>query len=244
MYHKDGGQGAEILGTRVQGAAWPSASRDGKYLYFMERTPGEVVNWAARTDDNPDADDDLVADLFQGAYQLRRLELRNGSITPVTSGLASRQYRLSNGGAIAGEVSPDGRWLASGDAFRWHDQLQGPRVRSRSALWLRDLETGKGREILMDPIEQDMSRHEYRGSPRLSWMPDGKSSSLRLAEKLGASMWRRNVSRSRSRRVVARCQSKRGHASASRTIRSTSHSQVATASRRQPAGFEAIGRIG
>ena len=177
MYHRDGGVGMEIVGTRAPGAAWPSASSDGKYLYFMERTPGELVSWAYSGDTNPEGDDDLVGDLMQGAYQLRRLELRSGTITPVTSGEASRQYRLSSGGAIAGEVSPDGRWLAFARripegtiTFKGHEF--GP----RSALWLRDLETGRER-VLMDPVEQDMSEGmKYsRVLPGYSWTPDSKS---------------------------------------------------------------------
>ena len=92
MYGIDGGPVRELLGASQRGAAWPSLSRDGRYLYYHLSV-------------GPD-------DLVKGAYQLRRLELETGRISEVTTGTDQAQYRGSSGGAIAPEVSPDGRWLA------------------------------------------------------------------------------------------------------------------------------------
>src|SRR5205807_7534605 len=98
-------------------------------------------------------------------------------LPPVTSGGASRQYRLSNGGASAGEVSPDGRWLAFGRRIPDGTILyKGHEFGPRTALWLRDLETGR-EKVLMDPVEQDVSEGmKYsRVLPGYGWTADGKS---------------------------------------------------------------------
>ncbi|MGQ0648912.1 MAG: amidohydrolase family protein [Gemmatimonadaceae bacterium] len=181
MYHRDGGEGVQVVPSTVQGASWPSASRDGKYVYFQEQTPGQAVTWLHDDDDDP-----ILNDALLGGYQIRRLELRTNAITPVTSGSASRQYRLSSGGAYAGEVSPDGRWLAF--ARRIPDGTivyKGHEFGPRTALWLRDLQTGHER-VLMDPIEQDMAEgmKVSRVLPGYSWMPDGQSIVIAAGGKL------------------------------------------------------------
>lgn len=164
MYHRDGGEGVQLIGPEVAGASWPSPSADGRYMYFHMSTPGQEVYHIAR---NP----------LQGAYNIRRLELASGKITAVTSGEPSRQYRRSSGGAYGGEVSPDGRWLAFGRripdgtiTYKGHEF--GP----RTALWLRDLHTGAER-VVMDPIEMDMTEggKNLRVLPGYNWAPDGRS---------------------------------------------------------------------
>jgi Tol biopolymer transport system component len=180
MYHRDGGEGVEIL-AKVPGADWPSASRDGKYLYFQEATGGETPAWTADGDEGR-----TVQDVLQGGTQLRRLELATSAVTPITSGLPSRQYRLSSGGGYAGEVSPDGRWLAF--ARRIADgtiTFKGHEFGPRTALWVRDLETGAER-VVMDPIEQDMveGMKVLRILPGYGWTPDGKSIVISAGGKL------------------------------------------------------------
>ena len=189
MYHKDGGRGVEILGGG--GVRWPSPSPDGLYLYFQASTSGQPVFWTAPGEGGtvPGGDefpgsggihgqDGLVSDILTGAIQVRRLDLETGEVTPVTDGQATRQLRLFSGGAYAPEVSPDGRYVAFGRripdgriSFKGHEF--GP----RSALWLRDLETGAER-VIMDPIEQDLA--EGLGSkadrvlPGYTWFDDGR----------------------------------------------------------------------
>ena len=88
-----------------------------------------------------------------------------------------QQGQSSSGGGLAPEVSPDGRWLAF--ARRIPDgtiSFKGLKFGPRTALWLRDLETGTER-LLMDPIEVDMAEgmKVSRDLPGYAWARDGKS---------------------------------------------------------------------
>ncbi len=170
MYHLEGGTGVELVSPDGGAASWPSVSADGRYLYYQVRTSGQTVPWSV---------DDVIAgtvqDALQGSNNLRRMDLETGEVTRVTSGVPSRQYRLSSGGAIAPEVSPDGRQLAFArrlpDAtIEWKGHQFGP----STALWLRDLESGAER-IVMDPITQDMTEgmKVVRPLPGYAWLPDG-----------------------------------------------------------------------
>ena len=157
MYPVDGGEGRQLLGPNQRGAAWPSLSQDGKYLYYHLST-GQ-------------------GDLIKGGYQLRRLELGGGAISEITSGMDQQQYRGSSGGAIAPEVSPDGRWLAF--ARRIPDgtiSFKGHKVGPRTALFVRDLRSGAERRV-MDPIEFDMAEgiKTLRVLPGYSWTADGRA---------------------------------------------------------------------
>ncbi len=162
MYHKDGGEGIEVV-KEQPGAAWPSLSRDGRFLYFMA-TPG-----------NPDAAG--WREDIKGGAQLRRMELRSGEISTVTSGEHNQQIQGSSGGGAAPEVSPDGRWLAftrriPDGTISWKGHRYGP----RNALWLRDLESGRER-LLLDPVEVDLTEtfKFLRVLPGYAWMPDGSA---------------------------------------------------------------------
>ncbi len=164
MYHRDGGTGVELIGNDERGAAWPSVTSDGRYMYFHRftgpQTPGEYR-----------------VDVLRGSHQLRRFEFATGAIVNITEGQAHQQVRTSSGGAYAGEVSPDGRWIAF--ARRIPDGIlvhKGHRYGPRTALWLLDLETGAER-ILMDPIEPDMVEtiKILRVLPGYAWTPDGSA---------------------------------------------------------------------
>ncbi|HJU65304.1 MAG TPA: hypothetical protein VJ596_06475 [Gemmatimonadaceae bacterium] len=162
MYHRNGGEGVQLVPQTQQGAAWPSLSRDGRWLYFQVTTS------------NPNAGH---RDFLAGAAQVRRLDIRTGEISAVTSGEQSQQVQSSSGGAAAPEVSPDGRWLAF--ARRIPDgtiSYKGHRYGPRTALWLRDLVSGRER-LLMDPIELDMVEgfKVSRVLPGYSWARDGRS---------------------------------------------------------------------
>jgi Tol biopolymer transport system component/imidazolonepropionase-like amidohydrolase len=164
MYSVDGGQGVEIVGRDVHGADWPAVSPDGRFLYFQMSTasPG---TWSGR------------ADVMQGAKQIRRLELRTGRTLEVTSGESLQQYQGSSGGAIAPEVSPDGRWLTFGRRIPDGTiSYKGRRFGPRTALWLRDLQSGAER-VVMDPIEVDMAEgmKVTRDLPGYSWARDSRS---------------------------------------------------------------------
>ncbi len=161
MVHVDGGTGVEL--TDVGGASWPSTSADGRYVYLTRSSgSGGAVGYS---------------DAIKGYRQLSRFEFKSGSIVAVTSGTAAQQVRGSSGGAYAGEVSPDGRHLAFArripdGTIEWKGHVYGP----RTALWLRDLETGAER-VIMDPIESDMVEtiKTLRPVPGYDWAPDGRS---------------------------------------------------------------------
>ncbi|MCX5767494.1 MAG: amidohydrolase family protein [Gemmatimonadetes bacterium] len=167
MYHKDGGSGVML----VNGGAWPSVSRDGKYLYYHVSMPSIT-------------DHDLLA----GSMQLRRFGFKGGEIVDVTNGesVGAAAGRFSSGGAVAPEISPDGRWLAF--ARQIPDGLyefKGHKYGPRSSLWLRDMKTGAER-LVMDPIDPIVtSGSKTLGVlPRYKWAADGKSIVLAQGGKL------------------------------------------------------------
>ena len=177
MYHQDGGTGVEVVSSDDGSASWPSVSEDGRYVFYHVRTPGQTVPWALDDIDGGMLDDRLVRDAMQGTMNLRRMDLGTGEVVKITSGVPSRQYRLSGGGGFSGEISPDGRHIAFArrlpDAtIEWKGHEFGP----STALWVRDLETGAER-IVMDPITQDMSEgmKTIRVLPGYAWAPDGAS---------------------------------------------------------------------
>ena len=163
MFHKDGGKGIELVGREENGASWPTASADGKWLYFHKRTSAGTTwgHWNS----------------LAGEIQISRLSLETGDVTSVSHGFNQQQSRFSSGGAAAPEISPDGRLMTFirriPDGTVSH---KGQKFGPRTALWLRDLETGTER-ILMDPVTQDMveGMKTLRVLPGYSFAPDGKS---------------------------------------------------------------------
>ena len=167
MYHRDGGTGIPLVTAATPGAPrqpeWPAVSRDGKYIYFFADAAQATVSGRN--------------DVLQGSKQLYRFDRRTGRISEITAGVSVQQHQGSSGGAVAPEVSPDGRYLAFArripdGTILWKGHEFGP----RTALWIRDLETGTER-VLMDPIEFDLSEGSktLRVLPGYSWAPDGKS---------------------------------------------------------------------
>ncbi len=165
MYHKDGGAGVPLVapgsGGNNAAPAWPSVSKDGKYLYYQVSMDVEG------------------RDPIGGALQLRRFSFDGGEIVDITAGEtgSAAAGRFSSGGAAAPEISPDGRWLAF--ARQIPDgtlEFKGHRFGPRTALWLRDLHTGAER-LVMDPIEpMAASGSKTVGIlPRYKWTADGKS---------------------------------------------------------------------
>lgn len=157
MYHRDGGEGVRLLADAA--AQWPSVSPDGRWIYYHVSS-GE-------------------RDALRGHYQVRRLDIRTGDVIDITGGTAdgAASGRSSSGGAIAPEISPDGRWLA----FARHIpdatvSFKGHRFGPRTALWLRDLETGAER-LAMDPISVlvEGGGKTLRVLPGYAWSRDGRS---------------------------------------------------------------------
>jgi Tol biopolymer transport system component len=115
------------------------------------------------------------------------MNLRTRKIENVTDGKAQQQDRGTSGGAMAPTVSPDGRHLAF--ARRLPDgttSYKGHVFGPRTALWLRDLQSGAER-FLMDPIELDLAEEISRQMPVLPgmvWSSDGRSIVLSQGGKL------------------------------------------------------------
>ncbi len=163
MYHRDGGDGIEIVSNSDEGgAAWPSMSRDGRYLYFhVYNGPGGLAG----------------RDALAGHWQVRRKDMDTGEVVSISSGEAAQQIRGSSGGAYAPEVSPDGRWLAFARRIpNGTISFKGHRFGPRTALWVRDLRTGAER-IVMDPVTQDNAEgiKTLRILPGYVWTDDGRT---------------------------------------------------------------------
>jgi hypothetical protein len=159
MYHRDGGDGVALIGTETSGATWPSVSPDGRYVYYHFRSGG--------------------SDALKGHYQIQRLDLRTGKRIDITAGDAEgpAASRVTSGGAYGPEISPDGRWLAFGRQIPDGTiSFKGHRFGPRTALWLRDLETGAER-VLMDPISVaiESGSKSLRILPGYDWADDGRS---------------------------------------------------------------------
>jgi len=151
-----GSGGVALVGGNQGAAAWPSLSRDGRYLYYHLPV--------------------AASDVVEGGWELRRLELEEGRVSALVSGRDQAQYRGSSGSGYAPEISPDGRWLAfarriPGGTISWKGNRFGP----RTALFLRDLRSGAER-MVMDPIEMDMAEgiKVMRVLPGYAWSADGR----------------------------------------------------------------------
>ncbi|NNF26969.1 MAG: hypothetical protein HKN73_07115, partial [Gemmatimonadetes bacterium] len=153
MYHVEGGRGVELVDDG--GARWPSVSRDGVVYYQVRQG----------------------SDALSGHYQVRSYRLADGRMVDVTTGSAdgAAAGRVSSGGAFAPEVSPDGRWLAFGrqipdGTVRFRDHAFGP----RTALWIRDLDTGSERVVLDPaPVAIESGSKALRILPGYAWTSDG-----------------------------------------------------------------------
>ncbi|MFW6010421.1 MAG: TolB family protein, partial [Gemmatimonadota bacterium] len=157
MYHRDGGEGVALVTD--DNPRWPSVSPDGRYLYYHVATGGR--------------------DALAGDYALRRLDLGSGEtldLTPGNTGGAA-SGRLSSGGAFAPQISPDGRRLAFARQIPYGTvNYRGHSFGPRTALWVRDLETGVER-VVMDPISiaVESGSKTNRIVPGYTWASDGES---------------------------------------------------------------------
>ncbi|MGE0554749.1 MAG: LpqB family beta-propeller domain-containing protein [Gemmatimonadales bacterium] len=164
MFHKDGGQGVEVVAS-AQGRvpSRPVVSPDGRYLYY-EMYTGRFTGEFGKEG------------LLSGTMQLVRRDLETGQDRAITVGTSAQQDRGTSGSAYAQMPSPDGKWLAfvrriPDGTFSWKGHRFGP----RSALWLRNLDTGEER-LLMDPVELDMAEEgiPLDGTyPLYRWAEDG-----------------------------------------------------------------------
>jgi Tol biopolymer transport system component len=161
LYHANGGKGVQLTKTaEYPGANDPFISPDGRYVYFSTDIAG-------------------VTDPAKGKVQLRRLDLRDGSVLKITEGSERGEggdARLSDGGGFSPRISPDGRYLAFARRLASGTiSFKGHQLGPRTALWLRDLETGSER-LLLDALDRDLEEHpsSFGGYlPAYSWDPTG-----------------------------------------------------------------------
>jgi Tol biopolymer transport system component/imidazolonepropionase-like amidohydrolase len=171
IYPKSGGHGSKLIGPDEVGRliTHPVVSPDGRFVYFDGCTEETT---------------DGCAEMVAGSRKIYRLDLQGNEIIEITNG---------PGGAIAPEISPDGRFLAF--ARRIPDatlSYRGHQFGPRTALWVRDLGVGTER-VLVDPIESDLADRQLgaravfsaeRILPGYSWARDGKSIVLSQGGKL------------------------------------------------------------
>ena len=161
--HANSVQPIQVIGEEHPAPAWPSVSPDGRHLYFHIQDRADQAGGRA--------------DSLGGAWQVRRFDFQTGRVVEMSAGQSDQQVRSSSGGMIAPEISPDGKTLAFArripDATISH---KGHRFGPRTALWLRDLETG-AEKILIDPIEPDLAEGDpnLRALPGYAWSADGTS---------------------------------------------------------------------
>jgi Tol biopolymer transport system component len=140
---------------------WPSVSPDGRFLYYMQSTFAEPLHGMQR-------------------YQhVRRVELATGNVAVLTVPEGKEFYKAEGPTELAPEVSPDGRWLAFARRIDGGFlQYRGHSLRGRTALWVRNLDTGEER-ILADPITYDMQNahgmKNLRVLPGYAWDAQSRS---------------------------------------------------------------------
>jgi imidazolonepropionase-like amidohydrolase/dipeptidyl aminopeptidase/acylaminoacyl peptidase len=168
MFHKSGGQGIELLKAGSgKVPSRPTISSDGRTVYYDVMTGGGTSGWGRE-------------DALMGRIQLQGLDLVTGVVRRVTAGqmVQANADHTPSGGAYAAEPSPDGRSLAflrkvPGGTLNYKGQRFGP----RSALWIRDLQTGSER-LAMDPVEMDMAEESFPTAgtyPSYDWTPNSQS---------------------------------------------------------------------
>ena len=157
----DGRPPTEILASNESQYYWPSISPNGRYLYFYRSSmlrDGDGVTTGQR---------------------LQRLDRATGAVRDLTAPGGDGLDRAPQPVEFGPEVSPDGRWLAFGRRIPGGSiVIRGHEYGVRTALWLRNLETGTER-LLMDPIESDATegnavRH-MKVIPGYRWAKDGAS---------------------------------------------------------------------
>ncbi|HEY3175954.1 MAG TPA: amidohydrolase family protein [Candidatus Polarisedimenticolia bacterium] len=151
LYAVEGGKGVGLTkkATDTSDVNEPAISGDGRYIYYSKSGPFDY---------NKDVND--------GIFQISRLDLTTGEISPVT-----QDY----GGAVRPTPSPDGRSLAF---IR--------RVRTKTVLFVRDLESGAER-ALFDGLDRDQQETWaiHGVFPAYSWTPDSRAIVASWGGKIG-----------------------------------------------------------
>lgn len=141
LYAVEGGKGIQLTKkeTDTSDVNEPALSPDGRWLYYSKSGPF-----------------DYNKDVYDGIFQIDRLDLKRGDISPITS---------TYGGAVRPTPAPDGKSLAF-----------VRRVRTKTVLFVRDLDSGVERQVF-DGLDRDQQETWaiHGVFPGYSWTPDSKA---------------------------------------------------------------------
>jgi len=155
----------------------PTFAPDGRLYYHVSYSAGEGLG------------------LLHAGHRIQRQDLPTGEVENVRrdepvelsaefqAALAGTGYAADvlgeEGATLNPEVSPDGRYLAfaqevQGETFSYRGHDFGP----RTALYVRDLDTGEERRVL-DPAPKELTQmnaqYSYRVFPGFAWTPDSRA---------------------------------------------------------------------
>jgi Tol biopolymer transport system component/imidazolonepropionase-like amidohydrolase len=160
----DGSPPRELAGSDSTLVFSPSASPDGRYVYYHKTSGPVVAEGYYKVPTN---------------HQLRRITLATGRDEPVDVTPERRYYHREALAPFAPRISPDGRYLAF--ARRIPDgrtEHKGAVLTQQTALWVRDLATGEER-IIADRLPPDQlethTMYQIRMVPGFSWARDSGS---------------------------------------------------------------------
>ena len=147
LYHTSGGSGVKLVKK-------PSESHQKELGEPMFSPDGQYVYYSQNITPGP------IFEYAQNSntelFQIKRYDMETGEIDTAAGGA---------GGAVRPAPSPDGKYLA-----------YVKRVRAKSKLFLKDLESGKER-MIFDHLDQDMQETwGVQGMyPNMDWSPDSKT---------------------------------------------------------------------
>ena len=144
LYHRSGGAGVQMVEKRndQKDINDPAFSPDGDYLYYTEDvTPGDSFQYSK------DSNGEI--------YQIKRLSLTDGRVTP---------YITGPGGAVRPLPSPDGKRIA----FLRRNQYQ-------TTLYLKDIRSGTERPVYAELDRDNQEIWALHGLyPNGAWFPDNQ----------------------------------------------------------------------
>lgn len=142
----------------------PSATSDGRYLYFHQTSGPVTAEGYFKTPTD---------------HQIRRLNLLSGRDEPVQESAQRRYYHDEPFADFAPSLSPDGRFMAFQRRVPGGvTEHEGVRLNQRTGLWLRDLETGEERLAIRRLAPDQLETHtlyQIRLAPGYAWARDGAS---------------------------------------------------------------------
>ena len=147
LYHTSGGSGVKLVKK-------PSEAHQKELGEPMFSPDGQYVYYSQNITPGP------IFEYAQNSntelFQIKRYDMETGEIDTAAGGA---------GGAVRPAPSPDGKYLA-----------YVKRVRAKSKLFLKDLESGKER-MIFDHLDQDMQETwGVQGMyPNMDWSPDSKT---------------------------------------------------------------------